>query len=41
MSKVRQLDEELPALPPQDVLPQARFPVLLQAAAARRAAVRK
>ena len=41
VSKVRQLDEELPALPPQDGLPQARFPVQRQAAAARQAAVRK
>jgi hypothetical protein len=34
--KVRQQDVEHLAPPPQDVLPQARFPVPQQAAAARR-----
>jgi hypothetical protein len=37
---VRQLDAESLARPPLDVLPQARFPVLLQAAGACRDAAR-
>lgn len=38
--KVRQLHAESLARPPQDVLPQARFPVLLQAAGACQDAAR-
>jgi hypothetical protein len=41
MLKVRQQDAEHLALPQEDVHPQARFPVLLQVAAARRAAAQK
>ena len=41
LSKVRQQDAEPQALPSQDVLPQARSPVLPQAAAARQDAAQK
>jgi hypothetical protein len=41
MLKVHQQDAEQQALLPQDVLQQARFPLLLQAAAARRDAAQK
>ena len=40
-SKVRQQDAGLQELFPQDVLPQGRFPVLQQIAAARRVVARK
>jgi hypothetical protein len=41
MSKVRQQGAALQELFPRDVLPQARFPALQQAAAARRDAAER